>query len=207
MQPSRRASPPAAKTPPRVSPCYWSAGLGNPGREHARNRHNAGWMVVDELARRHGGSWRGKFSGQLAEVRARRRAARAAEAGDVHERLRALGRAGGRVLQAGAERGARRPRRGRLRSRPARAQGGRRPRRPQRAALDRATARHAGLPPPARSASAARSGAIPVRSPTGCSRTSSRRTIRTTSSRARRMPSRLLVADGVEQAQLQVNRR
>ncbi len=45
-------------------------GLGNPGREHARNRHNAGWMVVDELARRHGGSWRGKFAGQMAEVRA-----------------------------------------------------------------------------------------------------------------------------------------
>ena len=45
-------------------------GLGNPGREHARNRHNAGWMVVDELARRHSGSWRAKFSGQMAEVRA-----------------------------------------------------------------------------------------------------------------------------------------
>ncbi|MFZ0341869.1 MAG: aminoacyl-tRNA hydrolase [Gaiellaceae bacterium] len=45
------------------------AGLGNPGREHVRNRHNAGWMVVDELARRHDGSWRGKFSGQMAEVR------------------------------------------------------------------------------------------------------------------------------------------
>jgi PTH1 family peptidyl-tRNA hydrolase len=44
-------------------------GLGNPGREHAHNRHNVGWMVVDELARRHGGSFRGKFSGQLAEVR------------------------------------------------------------------------------------------------------------------------------------------
>src|SRR5579862_1888216 len=44
-------------------------GLGNPGREHARNRHNAGWMVVDELARRHAGSWRAKFSGQMAEVR------------------------------------------------------------------------------------------------------------------------------------------
>ena len=28
-------------------------GLGNPGREHALDRHNVGWMVVDELARRH----------------------------------------------------------------------------------------------------------------------------------------------------------
>jgi PTH1 family peptidyl-tRNA hydrolase len=44
-------------------------GLGNPGREYARNRHNVGWMVVDELARRHGGSWKSKFSGQLAEIR------------------------------------------------------------------------------------------------------------------------------------------
>jgi peptidyl-tRNA hydrolase, PTH1 family len=48
---------------------YLVVGLGNPGREHARNRHNAGWMVVDELARRHSGSWRAKFSGQMAEVR------------------------------------------------------------------------------------------------------------------------------------------
>ena len=45
------------------------AGLGNPGREHARDRHNAGWMAVDELARRHDGSFRSKFSGQLAELR------------------------------------------------------------------------------------------------------------------------------------------
>ena len=44
-------------------------GLGNPGREHARDRHNVGWMVVDELARRHGASFRSKFSGQLAEAR------------------------------------------------------------------------------------------------------------------------------------------
>jgi len=44
-------------------------GLGNPGREYERTRHNAGWRVLDELARRHGGSWRSKFSGSLAEVR------------------------------------------------------------------------------------------------------------------------------------------
>ncbi len=45
------------------------AGLGNPGREYARTRHNVGWLVLDELARRRGGSWRSKFSGSLAEVR------------------------------------------------------------------------------------------------------------------------------------------
>jgi peptidyl-tRNA hydrolase, PTH1 family len=45
------------------------AGLGNPGREYERTRHNVGWLVADELARRHGGSFRSKFSGQLAETR------------------------------------------------------------------------------------------------------------------------------------------
>jgi len=45
------------------------AGLGNPGSEHAADRHNVGWMVVDELARRHGGSFKGKFRGKLSELR------------------------------------------------------------------------------------------------------------------------------------------
>ena len=44
-------------------------GLGNPGRDYVRNRHNVGRMVTDELARRHGGSWRSKFSGLVAEIR------------------------------------------------------------------------------------------------------------------------------------------
>jgi PTH1 family peptidyl-tRNA hydrolase len=45
------------------------AGLGNPGPRHAHDRHNVGWMVVDELGRRYDASFKSKFNGRLADVR------------------------------------------------------------------------------------------------------------------------------------------
>lgn len=43
-------------------------GLGNPGAKYARNRHNIGFMALDEIVRRHGfGPWRKRFEGQCAE--------------------------------------------------------------------------------------------------------------------------------------------
>jgi peptidyl-tRNA hydrolase, PTH1 family len=43
-------------------------GLGNPGAKYAGNRHNIGFMAVDEIVRRHSFSaWRKKFNSDLAE--------------------------------------------------------------------------------------------------------------------------------------------
>jgi peptidyl-tRNA hydrolase, PTH1 family len=44
------------------------AGLGNPGSKYAHNRHNVGFMAVDEIVRRHSfSSWRKKFHAEISE--------------------------------------------------------------------------------------------------------------------------------------------
>ena len=46
------------------------AGLGNPGRDFAGNRHNAGFMALDVLVDRHGFSaWKARDGAQIAEGR------------------------------------------------------------------------------------------------------------------------------------------
>ena len=63
-----RASP--APRIPAMNGLRLIVGLGNPGAEHAKTRHNAGFRFVDELLARAGGQWRvdGKLFGETARI-------------------------------------------------------------------------------------------------------------------------------------------
>jgi PTH1 family peptidyl-tRNA hydrolase len=43
-------------------------GLGNPGRQYAKTRHNIGFAVVDRLAERAGAGFRAKYDGRFSET-------------------------------------------------------------------------------------------------------------------------------------------
>jgi PTH1 family peptidyl-tRNA hydrolase len=44
-------------------------GLGNPGARHVGNRHNIGFLAVQEIAKRHGlGPWRRRFAGDAGKA-------------------------------------------------------------------------------------------------------------------------------------------
>lgn len=53
-----------------ANPMKLIVGLGNPGAKYARNRHNIGFMALDQIASDHGFSpWRSKFQGQICDGR------------------------------------------------------------------------------------------------------------------------------------------
>ena len=68
-------------------------GLGNPGREYAKNRHNIGFMAIEAIARKHGFSPpRAKFQGLLREGTLGGERVLLLQPQTLYERIRPLGR-------------------------------------------------------------------------------------------------------------------
>ncbi len=53
-----------------MAPMWLLVGLGNPGKEHQNQRHNVGFMAIDEIAREYNfPAFKKKFDGELSEGR------------------------------------------------------------------------------------------------------------------------------------------
>lgn len=77
-------------------------GLGNPGQEYVRTRHNAGFMALDRLAARHahGEIARSRFGGLCVEARIERRGEPGSERALLLKPMTYMNRSGGAVGEA-----------------------------------------------------------------------------------------------------------
>ncbi len=86
--------------PHRADAMLLFVGLGNPGREHAAQRHNIGFMAVDAIAARHRAPpFRARFQGLVGECTLGGDRVMLLKPRDLHERVRPLRRRGRALLQ------------------------------------------------------------------------------------------------------------